>query len=334
MITELRHPLTGATCTIHEHGATVLSYVNAKGRDLLFVSNKAVLDGSKAIRGGIPLVFPIFGPPPNKAGSNEGTEKQSTMPQHGFARNNKWTLVGRPTIDVSVGTVGATFRLDLKDVSNGRGTDNPWATDALYDVRLELTVEIHENGALTTELAVHNTGRAAFEFQALFHTYYRVSGGAALDPKLTYVHGLGGYSALDQLTLQTKVMGADESVTIGSEVDRIHTPPSDSTSAANVTIGVGGDADGTDVVEMKCEATIRTAGRHGDSAATTSTSVPVSVVVWNPHVDKAAAMGDFGNDEYVDMICVEPGILQRRVFLEPGQVATLRQSMLHKRVDA
>jgi glucose-6-phosphate 1-epimerase len=331
MITELRHPLTGATCKIHEHGATVLSYVNAKGRDLLFVSNKAVLDGSKAIRGGIPLVFPIFGPPPQKA-SSEGTEvKQSTVPQHGFARNNKWTLVGRPTIDFSVGTVGATFRLDLKDVSNGRGTDNPWETDAVYDVRMELTVEIHENGALTTELAVHNAGRAAFEFQALFHTYYRVSGGAALDPKLTFVHGLGGYAALDQLTSQTKVLGADESVTIASEVDRIHTPP-DSKSAANVVIGVGGDADGKDVVEMKCEATIRTAGRHGDSAG--STAVPVSVVVWNPYVDKAAAMGDFGNDEYVDMICVEPGILQRHVVLEPGQVATLRQSMLHKRVQA
>jgi glucose-6-phosphate 1-epimerase len=329
MITELRHPLTGATCRIHEHGATVLSYVDAKGRDLLFVSNKAILDGSKAIRGGIPLVFPIFGPPPTKANSDG---KQSTMPQHGFARNNKWTLVGRPTIDFSVGTVGATFRLDLKDVSNGRGTDNPWETDAVYDVRLELTVEIHENGALTTELAVHNVGRAAFELQALFHTYYRVSGGAALDPKRTYVHGLGGYSALDQLTSQTNVLGADESVTIASEVDRIHTPP-DSKSAANVVIGVGGDADGTDVVEMKCEATIRTAGRHGDSAAS-STAVPVSVVVWNPYMDKAAAMGDFGNDEYVDMICVEPGILQRGVFLEPGQVATLRQSMLHKRVRA
>ena len=29
----------------------------------LFVSSKVVLDGSKAVRGGIPVVFPCFGPP-------------------------------------------------------------------------------------------------------------------------------------------------------------------------------------------------------------------------------------------------------------------------------
>lgn len=326
MITELRHPLTGATCKIHEHGATVLSYVNAKGREILFVSKDAVLDGSKAIRGGIPLVFPIFGPPPKKADS----EKQSTMPQHGFARNNKWTLVGKPTIDFGVGTVGATFRLDLKDVTNGRGTDNPWESNDVFNVRLELTVELHENDTLTTELAVHNTGPAAFEFQALFHTYYRVSNGTALDPKLTFVNGLGGYAALDQLTSQTKVLRADEAVTIASEVDCIHTPPN-SKSAANVTIGVGGDDEGKDVVEMQCEATITGASAKGSEAAT---AVPVSVVVWNPFVEKAAAMGDFGNDEYVDMICVEPGILQRHVVLEPNHVATLRQSVRSKRVEA
>ena len=46
---------------IHRYGATVLSY-NAQGREQLFVSKDAILDGTKPIRGGIPLVFPIFGP--------------------------------------------------------------------------------------------------------------------------------------------------------------------------------------------------------------------------------------------------------------------------------
>ena len=39
----------------------------------LFVSKRSVFDGKKAIRGGVPFVFPIFGP-------------SSVMPQHGFAR--------------------------------------------------------------------------------------------------------------------------------------------------------------------------------------------------------------------------------------------------------
>jgi glucose-6-phosphate 1-epimerase len=41
---------------IHLHGATVISW-SVEGKELLFLSSKALLDGSKPIRGGIPLVF-------------------------------------------------------------------------------------------------------------------------------------------------------------------------------------------------------------------------------------------------------------------------------------
>ena len=41
---------------IHLHGATVISWC-VNGKELLFLSSKAWLDGSKPIRGGIPLVF-------------------------------------------------------------------------------------------------------------------------------------------------------------------------------------------------------------------------------------------------------------------------------------
>ena len=44
---------------IHLHGATVISWCR-NGRELLFLSSKALLDGSKPIRGGIPLVFRKF----------------------------------------------------------------------------------------------------------------------------------------------------------------------------------------------------------------------------------------------------------------------------------
>lgn len=44
---------------IHLHGATIISWIH-DGKEMLFLSSKAILDGSKAIRGGIPLVFRIF----------------------------------------------------------------------------------------------------------------------------------------------------------------------------------------------------------------------------------------------------------------------------------
>lgn len=50
---------TGESVEILLHGATVISWKDAKGDEKLWLSEKAVLDGSKAVRGGIPLVFPV-----------------------------------------------------------------------------------------------------------------------------------------------------------------------------------------------------------------------------------------------------------------------------------
>ena len=71
-LTTITHTASGATAQIHAVGATVISFKGANGRENLFCSSKAVMDGSKAIRGGIPICFPIFGPPTG----------DSTMPQH------------------------------------------------------------------------------------------------------------------------------------------------------------------------------------------------------------------------------------------------------------
>lgn len=50
---------TGETVEVLLHGATVLSWKDASGNEKLWLSEGAVLDGSKAVRGGIPLVFPV-----------------------------------------------------------------------------------------------------------------------------------------------------------------------------------------------------------------------------------------------------------------------------------
>lgn len=50
---------TGERVEVLLHGATVTSWKSANGKENLFMSSKAVLDGSKPVRGGIPLVFPV-----------------------------------------------------------------------------------------------------------------------------------------------------------------------------------------------------------------------------------------------------------------------------------
>lgn len=50
---------TGESVTVHLFGATVTSWKLANGQEQLFLSEKTHLDGSKPIRGGIPVVFPV-----------------------------------------------------------------------------------------------------------------------------------------------------------------------------------------------------------------------------------------------------------------------------------
>lgn len=52
---------TGESITVHLYGATVTSW-KINNQEQLFLSQKAHLDGSKPIRGGIPLVFPVCSP--------------------------------------------------------------------------------------------------------------------------------------------------------------------------------------------------------------------------------------------------------------------------------
>ena len=49
-----------------------------------------------------------------------------------------------------------------------------------------------------------------------------------------------------------------------------------------------------------------------------------NVVVWNPWIDKAAAMPDFGDDEWIGMVCIEAAnALDDAVVLAPGESHTM-----------
>lgn len=50
---------TGESVIVNRNGATVTSWKTASGTEQLWLSEAAVLDGSKPIRGGIPVVFPV-----------------------------------------------------------------------------------------------------------------------------------------------------------------------------------------------------------------------------------------------------------------------------------
>lgn len=53
---------SGAVAEVYLLGATLTSFKTSEGVERLFLSKQAVFDGKTAIRGGVPLVFPQFGP--------------------------------------------------------------------------------------------------------------------------------------------------------------------------------------------------------------------------------------------------------------------------------
>ena len=74
-VTALRSP-SGGSCEISAHGAHVLSWKPvADASSILYMSPTAKFGAKDAIRGGIPICFPQFGP-------------RGSLPQHGFCRKS------------------------------------------------------------------------------------------------------------------------------------------------------------------------------------------------------------------------------------------------------
>lgn len=143
----LRAP-DGAQATVTMFGAQVVSWIPAGGTEQLFCSRRSALDGSKAIRGGIPIIFPQF------AERGEGT-------RHGFARLSHWRLM-QSGFDNGAGF--AEFAL----TSNDHPPSN-WP----FDFALAFRVAIH-GSELDLTLHVQNIGQHPFSFAAALHTYFLI----------------------------------------------------------------------------------------------------------------------------------------------------------------
>ncbi|KAI9818714.1 MAG: hypothetical protein M1832_004190 [Thelocarpon impressellum] len=270
---------TGESIEVLLHGATVISWKSGGGENL-FLSDKAKLDGSKPVRGGIPLVFPIFGPPPSSG-------PVSSLPQHGFARTSRWEYLNKSTSESSTAPNSASdnsVKLDFGLSSSNLSAEAKKAWP--YDFGLIYSVTLGKDG-LETSLCVRNEGADSFEFQFLLHSYLRVK-----DITQTTVQGLEGTAYTD------KVGGASEKETgaalsFAGETDRVYKSLD---PEAIVTVLEGS----TKRFEL-------TRDNLDD------------VVVWNPWTEKAGGMADFGPaDGWKNMLCIEAGAVSSWQRLEAG----------------
>lgn len=242
---------------IYLHGAHVTHFCKQGEEPLLFLSASSGFTPQKAIRGGVPIIFPWFG-------GREGS------PAHGFARTVLWEL--KETTRLTHGAF--RLRFELPDAGS---------------LSVEYAVTVGET--LRMELSVTNLADQDFHFENCLHTYFQISAIDAIS-----ITGLSGSRYFDQLNHAT-VVESSPSIGFTAEVDRVY-------------------FDTTAVVEIEDPGFGRTiriekSGSH-------------STVVWNPWITKSKALSDFGDLDYLQMVCVESGnIAENSLTLPPGECAVL-----------
>ena len=183
-----------ARAVISVYAGQVLSYrPHGEPEDVLFMGGKAYLEAGKAIKGGIPVCWPWFGPDPLGRG----------RPAHGFVRNRLWSVVA--TENTAAGATRVT--LGLRDTQDSR---------VLWPYRFDLNIEITVGDRLGVKLVTRNTGDQIITISQALHTYFRVA-----DIHRVKVLGLEDTDYLDKAgsgERKTQI-GA---VSVAEEVDRIY----------------------------------------------------------------------------------------------------------------
>jgi glucose-6-phosphate 1-epimerase len=125
-----------------DQGAHITSW-QVDGEEQLYISPLCAFEAKKAVRGGIPLIFPQF-------------EKFGDGVRHGFARTAGWVQAPDPE--------ALHYSLKTK-----KDEYSYWP----YSAELNYTARPAEN-ALMLELAVTNPDSRVFSFTCALHTYIKI----------------------------------------------------------------------------------------------------------------------------------------------------------------
>jgi glucose-6-phosphate 1-epimerase len=251
-----------ARAEISGYAGQVLSYrPESEETDLLFVSEHAHFQPGKAIKGGIPVCWPWFGPDPVGRG----------RPDHGFVRARQWKLLSTEAMVDGVTRV----RLGCRDDDTTR---------ALWPHPFALEIEVTVGPRLTVALITRNNADTPMTITQALHTYFRVG-----DVRRVQVLGLAGHEYIDKAA-----MAGQSAAQAGEPVDvRIsQSGPINFDGPVNrIYLGTAGRL----VVDDPSLGRQIHLDREGSDSA----------VIWNPWIEQSRQMGDFGDEEYRCMVCVE-----------------------------
>jgi glucose-6-phosphate 1-epimerase len=179
---------------IYVHGAHIAQWKPRGERPVLFLSPRSLFAPGKAIRGGIPIIFPWFGA---RGDGQPG-------PAHGFARIAEWTIEN--TKLHSDGRVEFVLALLPNETSRGFG----------YDAFL-LRFRVIFGKQLEIELETRNTASQPLRYEAAFHSYFAIA-----RIHQASVSGLEGTTYIDKTDgFQRKKLG-NGPLRFVKETDQVH----------------------------------------------------------------------------------------------------------------
>ncbi len=150
--------VTTPACTaeLYLQGAHLTRWQPAGQQPALFLSERSAFAPGKAIRGGIPVIFPWFGAP-----DTSPVHPSPGSPSHGFARTSPWTL----RFAALAGTdLHLSLTLDPTDLQRSFGFG-----------ALQLGLDLILGSTLTVRLSAANTGDTPLLFEEALHAYFSLA---------------------------------------------------------------------------------------------------------------------------------------------------------------
>jgi glucose-6-phosphate 1-epimerase len=193
-----RATVTTPACNaeLYLQGAHLTHWQPTGHEPVLFLSERSFFTPGKAIRGGIPVIWPWFG-----ARTATPESPRTDGPSHGFARTADWTLAFAA---LSGDDLTLTLALGPSDASRALGFD-------YFQLAYQLTLGTE----LRLQLTVANLGETPLHFEQALHTYFSV--GDALQISLI---GLSDTEYLDKTDNFARKRQIVTPLTLTGETDR------------------------------------------------------------------------------------------------------------------
>jgi glucose-6-phosphate 1-epimerase len=179
-----------AKAEISLFGGHLLSFIpKHDNRERLWVSDKAIFDGKKAIRGGIPICWPWFG----------DHTSRNDLPAHGYVRTQTWDILNTEDTDK-----GTTIRLKPA-TSAGDG----------FESNAQLTLVVHVGQELSIQLHTTNLGDTPLSYNCALHSYFAIS-------DINQCKLLGLSEQYSDKTRDGQIFDTPQPYRFSEETDRVH----------------------------------------------------------------------------------------------------------------